>query len=99
MSDEIEDAESFDFSKAQPRLDELLKDKKPEGKVHDDLKYVRASYNGVHEENRIFLMMKNSSSLLSPAPVPPRNYLTGKASMQQTPSVSKACSTCPTVGP
>ena len=54
MSDEIEDAESFDFSKAQPRLDELLKDKKPEGKVHDDLKYVRASYNGVHEEKPDF---------------------------------------------
>ena len=50
MSKEIEDPASFDFSKAQPRLDELLKDKKIGKKVRDDLKYVRASYNGAHEE-------------------------------------------------
>ncbi len=70
MSEEIEDPESFDFSKAQPRLDELLKDKTPEGKVHDDLKYVRASYNGVHEkepdlpdeEELVFIALAGTSS-------------------------------------
>ena len=70
MSEEIEDPESFDFSKAQPRLDELLKDKTPEGKVHDDLKYIRASYNGVHEkepdfpdeEELVFIALAGTSS-------------------------------------
>lgn len=50
LSKEIEGSVSFDFSKAQPKLDELLEDKKLGKKFRDDLKYVRASYNGVHEE-------------------------------------------------
>jgi hypothetical protein len=50
LSKEIEGSVSFDFSKAQPRLDELLEDEKLGGEFRDDLKYVRASYNGVHEE-------------------------------------------------
>ena len=70
LSKEIEDLESFDFTKAQTRLNELLEDKKQEGKVHDDLKYLRASYNGVHdeepdlpdEEELVFIALSGSSS-------------------------------------
>ena len=50
LSKEIEGSVSFDFSKAQPKLDELLEDEKLGKKFREDLKYVRASYNGVHEE-------------------------------------------------
>jgi len=56
MSKEIEDPESFDLSKAQSRLEELLKDEKllkkaiEDHEIQADSKYIRASYNGVHEE-------------------------------------------------
>lgn len=60
MSKKIEDPKSFDLSKAQSKLEKLLKDEKLLKKARDDkeiqtdCKYVRASYNGVHEEEPVW---------------------------------------------
>lgn len=49
ISKEIENPSTFNAVKSQSKLDELLQEKNSSKTLPNDLKYVRASYNGIHE--------------------------------------------------